>query len=44
LIDEAVRLRLGEGAEASPSWPRLCQRFTTATRLEVGFWDMGLDP
>lgn len=44
LIDEAVRLRLGERAEASPSWPRLCQRFTTATRLEVGFWDMGLDP
>ncbi|SDH11721.1 thiaminase II [Pelagibacterium luteolum] len=42
LIDGAVRRRLGETPEASPRWPRLCDRFTTATRLEVGFWQMGL--
>ncbi|WP_439525910.1 thiaminase II [Roseovarius mucosus] len=42
LFDGAVLLRLGAGAETTPAWGRLCQRFTTATRLEVSFWDMGL--
>jgi thiaminase/transcriptional activator TenA len=42
LIDGAVRRRIGGAPEASPRWPRLCQRFTTATRLEIGFWEMGL--
>lgn len=42
LIDAAVLRRLGEDPTASPRWARLCDRFRTATRLEVGFWDMGL--
>lgn len=44
LIDAAVALRLGPLPEDNPRWPRLCQRFATATRLEAGFWDMGLRP
>jgi thiaminase/transcriptional activator TenA len=43
LIDSAVARRLGTSAQDSAHWPVLCQRFTTATRLEVGFWDMGLE-
>jgi thiaminase/transcriptional activator TenA len=43
LIDDAVRRRLGEDPVSSPRWASLCQRFATATRLEIGFWDMGLD-
>ena len=27
----------------SPRWPFLAQTFSTAVRLEIGFWDMGLD-
>ncbi|SFO91597.1 TenA family protein [Tranquillimonas alkanivorans] len=42
LIDGAVVRRLGERPQESPRWARLCQRFTTATRLEVDFWGMGL--
>ena len=42
LIDTAVARRLGDAPQDSPRWPHLCQRFTTATRLEIGFWDMGL--
>lgn len=42
LFDGAVARRLGAGAETTPGWGRLCQRFGTATRLEVSFWDMGL--
>jgi thiaminase/transcriptional activator TenA len=44
LIDAALIHRLG------PDWPNLpraqslAARFATATRLEVGFWDMGLRP
>lgn len=44
LIDSAVQRRIGSQPEASPRWPALCERFRTATRLEVGFWDMGLRP
>lgn len=44
LIDGAVARRLGDDPTASPRWASLCNRFTTATRLEVGFWDMGLRP
>ena len=44
LIDAAVARRLGDAPEASPRWPRLCARFATATRLEVGFWGLGLPP
>ena len=42
LFDAAVARRLGPAPEATPGWGRLCHRFATATRLEVGFWDMGL--
>lgn len=44
LIDTAVARRLGEKPQTSPRWPALCARFAMATRLEAGFWDMGLDP
>ena len=42
LIDGVVARRLGPDPDASPRWPDLCVRFATATRLEVGFWQMGL--
>lgn len=41
LIDAAALRRLGDKPEISPRWPRLCERFRTATRLEVDFWGMG---
>ncbi len=44
LLDNALARRIGADFEASPRWQRLCERFTTATRLEVGFWDMSLQP
>ncbi|MCV2894982.1 thiaminase II [Lentibacter sp. XHP0401] len=44
LIDGAVVRRLGDSAHASPRWASLQARFAMATQLEVGFWDMGLDP
>ena len=43
LIDTAMIRRLGTTPQDSPRWTALTQRFTTATRLEVGFWDMGLE-
>jgi len=42
LLDRAAAARLGALPEASPRWADLCRTFRTATRLEVGFWDMGL--
>jgi thiaminase/transcriptional activator TenA len=42
LFDGAITRRLGDDPTATPGWARLCRRFTTATRLEVAFWDMGL--
>lgn len=42
LFDRAVTRRLGDRPEQTPGWTRLGHRFNTATRLEVGFWDMGL--
>ncbi|MEP4195285.1 MAG: thiaminase II [Aliishimia sp.] len=42
MIDAAIARRLGPDPESTPRWTRLQDRFTTATRLEVGFWDMGL--
>lgn len=44
VIDAAAALRIGGEPQSSARWVRLCDRFTTATRLEVGFWDMGLRP
>jgi len=43
LFDRAVAQRLGPTADQMPGWSRLRDRFVTATRLEVGFWDMGLE-
>lgn len=43
LIDQAVALRIGDAPHASPRWARLTQRFQMATRLEIGFWQMGLE-
>ena len=43
LIDDAVLRRLGDHPTKSPRWAGLCQRFATATRLEAGFWQMGLN-
>lgn len=42
MLDNAVARRLGTDPEASPRWSVLQDRFTKATALEVGFWDMGL--
>ena len=43
LIDDAVHRRLGKTPTIGPRWYALCHRFKTATRLEVGFWQMGLE-
>lgn len=42
LIDAAAERRLGADFSAAPRWRRLEARFRDATRLEVGFWEMGL--
>ncbi len=42
MIEGAMAARIGDAPQQSPRWSALCERFTTATRLEVGFWDMGL--
>ncbi|WP_420863676.1 thiaminase II [Algirhabdus cladophorae] len=42
MLDAAVTRRLGAAPQDSPRWDALQKRFTTATALEVGFWDMGL--
>lgn len=41
LIDRAVADRLGPAPETLPRWRQLSRRFTTATRLEAAFWDLG---
>ena len=43
-LDRVAARRLGADVEASPRWPGLTRTFGTATRLEIGFWDMGLAP
>ncbi len=42
MIDDAVDRRIGGSPDLSPRWASLQARFTKATKLEVGFWDMGL--
>lgn len=42
LIDHAVERRLGAGWASLPRAATLSARFATATRLEVGFWDMAI--
>ncbi len=44
LTDGAMARRLGPSPQDNPRWPRLQARFDMATRLEAGFWDMGLAP
>ena len=43
MVDAALARRIGSDFEAAPRWPNLVERFTMATRLEVGFWQMGLE-
>ncbi len=43
MCDASLARRIGNDFEAAPRWARLSERFTMATRLEVGFWQMGLD-
>lgn len=43
LIDGALVHRLDAEWSALPRFARLTDRFATATRLEVDFWQMGLD-
>lgn len=42
MIDTAIARRLGKDPAKTARWPQLQNRFTTATRLEAAFWDMGL--
>lgn len=42
LIDAALDRRIGPDHPSAARWPRLTQRFRTATRLEAAFWQMGL--
>ena len=42
LIDNAVARRLGNDPVLCPRWIKLTERFCQATRLEIGFWEMGL--
>ncbi len=43
-LERVARARLGATPADSPRWPALAATFRSATRLEVGFWDMGLAP
>ncbi len=43
-LDRVARQRIGEDPAASGRWQSLCTTFRSATRLEIGFWDMGLNP
>nr|MDJ0983875.1 thiaminase II [Kiloniellales bacterium] len=43
-LERVARARLGAAPPESPRWPALAATFRSATRLEVGFWDMGLAP
>jgi thiaminase/transcriptional activator TenA len=42
-LDRVAARRLGPVARMSPRWPELARTFREATRLEIGFWQMGLD-
>ncbi|MEO0362029.1 MAG: thiaminase II, partial [Pseudomonadota bacterium] len=42
MIDGALARRFGPDFAEAPGFAALGRRFETATRLEVGFWDMGL--
>jgi thiaminase/transcriptional activator TenA len=42
-LDRVARARIGVEVTQSPRWPDLCRIFDQATRLEIGFWEMGLN-
>jgi thiaminase/transcriptional activator TenA len=42
-LDRVAAARLGGPPTESPRWPELCRIFDQATRLEIGFWEMGLN-
>ncbi len=42
LLENVANRLISSEPIASPRWPELLRIFKTATRLEVGFWDMGL--
>ncbi|MEC3862967.1 thiaminase II [Mesobacterium sp. TK19101] len=42
MIDAAVVRRIGDAPDSARRWAQLQNRFTTATRLEAAFWDMGM--
>ncbi len=42
LLEKGLVARLGDEPARSPRWLSLQDRFATATRLEVDFWEMGL--
>lgn len=44
LMDAASARRLGDAPWDTPRWGMLCARFNMATKLEAGFWEMGLAP
>lgn len=44
LLDGAMKRRLGAQYHSIPRFSQLARRFETATRLEVDFWAMGLQP
>ena len=43
-LERVAEWRLGADSASSGRWPSLQETFTAATRLEIGFWDMGLAP
>jgi thiaminase (transcriptional activator TenA) len=42
LLDRTIARRLGKDPTSHPRWTGLCAGFTTATKLEAAFWQMGL--
>ena len=43
-FDQVAARRIGEAADQSGRWSSLVRTFGAATRLEIGFWNMGLSP
>ncbi len=43
-LDAVAARRLGVLTPEHPRWASLAETFRSATRLEVGFWEMGLHP
>jgi thiaminase/transcriptional activator TenA len=43
-LDRVAQRRAGVVTQESPRWQSLATTFRAATRLEAGFWEMGLNP